>query len=83
MFDGVLAELFERCKQVSLSTDLTRQLATLELFVSSQPLAKVCDSVGVCVWGGGVHVVCMCVGVEWLDTCIHLLEEILIFMLRC
>ena len=60
MFDGVLAELFERCKQVSLSTDLTRQLATLELFVSSQPLAKVCDSVGVCGGGGGgacgVHV---------------------------
>ena len=58
MFDGALTKLFERCKQASLTSNLTSQLATLELFASSQSLAKVCESVCgcACVW-------CVCVRV--------------------
>ena len=62
MFDGALNKVFDQCKQSSLTSDLTHQLATLELFTSSQPLAKV-SMYGVCVcvwWGeGGGDVVCI------------------------
>ncbi len=42
MFDVAMNKLFDQCKQVSLSTNLTKQLAALDFFTSSRALAKVC-----------------------------------------